>query len=270
MNEVNQTLFISLYGKAYVSKKNIILKDKRAEEIWAQVEFPLKGKSKSKWLAYYMAMRARIYDEWLKERLKENPKAIVLYVGCGLDSRWERVSVKASQWYDIDFPEVIEERRNYYQESDSYHMLSADMRTDEWKKRIKSDGDAIIVMEGVSMYFQPEKLKKLLADFAEHFSSVKILMDCYTQRAAKASKYKNPINDVGVTLVYGYDEPKELAAQSGLKFFKEYDMTPQKYIDELQGMEKTIFQRLYAGSIAKSLYRMFEFERLTRTKIILD
>ena len=86
-------------------------------------------------------------------------------------------------------------------------------------------------------------------------------MDCYTQRAAKASKYKNPINDVGVTLVYGYDEPKELADRSGLKFLREYDMTPKKYIDELQGMEKAIFQRLYAGNIAKSLYRMYELER---------
>ena len=28
MNNVNQTLYIPLYGKAYVSKKNIILKDK--------------------------------------------------------------------------------------------------------------------------------------------------------------------------------------------------------------------------------------------------
>ena len=113
--------------------------------------------------------------------------AVVLHIGCGMDSRILRVGNGTHKWYDIDFPEVIEERKIYYQESDSYHMISADMRTDEWKKSIKSDEDAIIVMEGVSMYFQPEELKKLLAGFAEHFSSVKILMDCYTQRAAKAS-----------------------------------------------------------------------------------
>ena len=52
MNEVNKTLFIPLYGKAYVSKKKIILKDKKAEDIWAQVEFSLKGKSKSELLNY--------------------------------------------------------------------------------------------------------------------------------------------------------------------------------------------------------------------------
>ena len=31
MNNVNQTLYIPLYGKAYVSRKGIILNDKKAE-----------------------------------------------------------------------------------------------------------------------------------------------------------------------------------------------------------------------------------------------
>ena len=87
MNNVNKTLYIPLYGKAYVSRKNIILRDKKAEEIWNQMNFELKGKAKSKWLAYYMSMRAAIYDLWVEQELEKNPKAIVLHIGCGLDSR---------------------------------------------------------------------------------------------------------------------------------------------------------------------------------------
>ena len=74
------------------------------------------------------------------------------------------------------------------------------------------------------------------------------------------SKHKNPINDVGVTEVYGLDEPEKLQ-RGGLVFVKEHDMTPQKYIDELQGAEKRIFQKLYAGSFSKKLYRMYEYEK---------
>jgi O-methyltransferase involved in polyketide biosynthesis len=103
MNSVNKTLYIPLYGKAYVSKKNIILQDKKAEEIWEQEGFGLKGKSKSKWLAYYMAMRSAIYDEWVAKELEINPEAVVLHIGCGLDSRAERVNAKKKQWFDIDF-----------------------------------------------------------------------------------------------------------------------------------------------------------------------
>ena len=31
-------------------------------------------------------------------------------------------------WYDIDFPDVIRERKRYYQESDEYHMIESDAR----------------------------------------------------------------------------------------------------------------------------------------------
>lgn len=259
MNNVNKTLYIPLYGKAYVSKKNIIIQDKKAEEIWEQEGFALKGKSKSKWLAYYMAMRASVYDEWVKNEIHNNPRAAVLHIGCGMDSRMERVSFKETHWYDMDFPEVIEERRKYYAESAFYHMVPVDMRRDEWLKYIDTDRDAVVVLEGVSMYFKPEELTELLLRLSAHFRSVSILIDCYTEKGARASKYKNPINDVGVTLVYGYDKPEELAEKSGLVFVKEHTMTPEKYIDELHGMEKIIFRKLFAGKIAGSMYRMFEF-----------
>ncbi len=259
MNGVNKTLYIPLYGKALVSSKNIIILDKKAEEIWEKEGFELKGKSKSKWLAYYMAMRAAIYDEWLEKEIDSNPNAIVMHIGCGMDSRIERVSKQSKMWYDIDFPDVVEERRKYYTETDTYHMLAMDMRTDEWKKHIEAGQDGIIVLEGVSMYFSPQELNGLLSNLAKHFNSVKILMDCYTEKAAKVSKYKNPINDVGVTTVYGYDNPEELAGKSGLVFVKEYNMTPQKYIEQLQGMERKVFKTLFAGRIAKSMYRMYEY-----------
>lgn len=262
MNNINKTLYIPLYGKAYVSKKNIILHDSMAEDIWQKEGFKLKGKSKSKWLAYYMAMRSAIYDEWVKQEIENNSNAIVLHIGCGMDSRIKRVTVEDVRWYDIDFPDVIQERCKYYTETALYHMLSADMRRSEWKNSIEHNQDAIIILEGVSMYFQPEELRTLLSNIYQHFDSVKLLMDCYTERAAKASKYKNPINDVGVNVVYGYDEPQDLAAKTKFLFTKEHNMTPQKYIDELHGMERIIFKYLFAGGIAKSMYKMYEFKKV--------
>ena len=62
MDNVNKTLYIPLYGKAFVSKRGLFLKDKKAEEIWAAEAFPLKGKAKSKWLAYYMGIRSAVFD----------------------------------------------------------------------------------------------------------------------------------------------------------------------------------------------------------------
>ena len=261
MNNVNRTLYIPLYGKAYVSKKNIILHDSMAEAIWEKEGFNLKGKSKSKWLAYDMAMRSAVYDEWVKQEIASHSDAVVLHVGCGMDSRIKRIGEKDTLWYDIDFPAVIEERCKYYHETNFYHMLSADMRLDKWESSIERNQAAIVILEGVTMYFKPEELIALLSNICQYFKSVKLLMDCYTEHAAKISKYKNPINDVGVSVVYGYDDPQKLATKTGYIFENEHWMTPQKYIDELQGMEKIIFQNLFAGKIAKSMYRMYEFKK---------
>ncbi len=261
MNSVNKTLYIPLYGKSYVSKKGLFLDDKKAEEIWAAEGFSLKGKSKSKWLAYYMGIRSAVFDEWLKQKLADGQNAVVIHIGCGMDSRFIRVGTDNQKWYDVDFFEVIEERKRYYVESANYQMIAGDVRDCRWLKNIKENNHAIIVMEGVSMYLTIEEIHKLTNSLCAHFKRVVLLMDCYTSFAAKMSKHRNPINDVGVTKVYGIDNPEGLQSDE-LAFVKEHTMIPKKYIDELRGLEKFVFSKLYAGGFSKKLYRLFEYKKV--------
>lgn len=261
MNSVNKTLYIPLYGKAYVSQKGLFLEDKKAEQIWAQEGFSLKGKSKSKWLAYYMGIRAAVFDEWLKEQMAADASATILHVGCGMDSRVLRVGTRNHKWYDVDFDQVITERKRYYDECADYRMLAGDVRDCNWLKNLQEHGHALVVMEGVSMYLTAQELQEFTANLCAHFEKVTLLMDCYTVLAAKLSKYKNPIKDVGVREVYGIDEPEVLQSDNFV-YAQEHAMTPQKYIDELKGVEKFIFKTLYAGGLAKKLYRLFEYTKV--------
>ncbi len=260
MNEVNKTLYIPLYGKAQVSKKGIILQDKTAERIWEQEGFQLKGKAKSKWLTYYMGMRAAVFDEWLWQKIKEFPDAMILHVGCGMDARVERIHSTTNIWYDIDFPSVIQERGKYYQESAIYHMLPADAGETEWIGKLPETECVIVVMEGVSMYLEVLRLQEFLKALHKRFKKVFLLMDCYTVFAAKASKYKNPVKDVGAMIVSGIDQPKELECEEGIHFVKEWDMTPKEKINELPSKEQWFFQLMFGGKMAKKIYRLFEYE----------
>ena len=38
-------------------------------------------------------------------------------------------------------------------------------------------------------------------------------------------------------------------------------MMPQVLIDELKGMEKAIFRSLYAGRLARRLYKLYEYRK---------
>lgn len=265
MNEVNRTLYIPLYGKALISKRGIILRDEKAEEIWAREHFPLRGKAKSKWLAYFMAMRARVFDEWTERQLQDHPDAVVIHIGCGLDGRALRVGRAGASWFDVDFPDVIDERKKYYGETERYHMVGADASKPGWLDALPDSAYAVAVMEGVSMYMTQPEVGQLFLALQHKFARAAVLMDVYTVFGAKASKYKNPINDVGVTRVYGVDSPDFVAVNKGIRFAGEGTMTPPELVLELRGFDKAFFSALFTGRATKKIYRLFEYA-LTRER----
>ena len=260
MDAVNKTLYIPLFGKASVSQKGIIIKDPKAEEIWKKEGFTLRGKAKSRWLTYYMAMRARVFDEWTKKQLRKYPEAIVLHIGCGMDSRVERINASERIWYDIDYPSVIQERKHYFEESGNYRMLSADAFDTKWIGGLDKCKEAVVIMEGISMYLTGGEIGSLLLALQSQFANVILLMDSYTVFGAKASRFKNPVNDVGAKIVSGIDHPKVLEQNQGIRFTGEFDMTPSELIDELSTFEQIFFKLMFAGKTAKKIYRLYEYK----------
>jgi len=207
-----------------------------------------------------MGIRCAVFDEWLQKRMDEMPDAAVIHIGCGMDGRILRTGAGNHAWYDVDFPEVIAERKRYYSEAAGYQMLPGDARNCDWLQKIPENQNAIVVMEGVSMYLSLPQLHALTENLCAHFRRIALLMDCYTVLAAKMSKYKNPVHGVGVHQVYGIAGPQQ-AEHGALSFITEHPMTPEKYIDALRGGEKLIFRSLYAGRMSKKLYRLYEYRK---------
>lgn len=260
MNEVNKTLYIPLYGKSKVSRQGIILKDSMAEKIWDSEAFEIKGKSKSKWLTYNMAMRARIFDDWTKSLLRQNNDALVLHIGCGLDSRCIRINEPYTNWIDGDFPDVISLRKKYYNESEHYHMISFDASDAEKVKSLPDSDKAVVILEGISMYLKNEQINAMFRELAKKYKSLNILMDVYTVFGAKASKYKNPVNDVGVTTVWGIDDIQSVLAGTDIICKKEHSLTPDYLVNELKLYERLFFKMMFNGSLYRKIYRLYELE----------
>lgn len=262
MNEINKTLFIPLFGKAQVSRKNIILYDKRAEEIWDKEAFPITGKAKSKWLAYFMAMRASVFDDWTDAMLMKNKDALVLHIGCGLDSRCLRVKAQYAKWIDADFSEVILQRRHYFEETANYDMAAVDASKTDDIMNLPNASDVIVILEGISMYLTNRELKALLCTLQKKYTAVHLLMDVYTEFAAKASKYKNPVNEVGVTKLYGVANMEQLIMGAGMKIKSEHSLTPNTLTNELKGFDQVFFKAVFAGKMTGKIYRLYELETL--------
>ena len=63
-----------------------------------------------------------------------------------------------------------------------------------------------------------------------------------------------------LTETFGIDEPKKFEI-NGFSYIGEGEMTPKKQVDELSGIEKKIFSKLYAGKTAKKLYKLYEYRK---------
>ena len=258
MNEVNKTLYIPLYGKALVSRKGIILRDPAAERIWETEGFPIRGRSASKWLAYNMAMRARVFDDWTDRMLDHRPDALVLHVGCGLDSRCLRVTRPYREWIDCDLPDVIPVRRKYYTETDNYRMSILDASRPEQILSLPDSRTVITVLEGLSMYLPHDRLHAFFAALSEKYAEIRVLMDVYTEFGARASKYKNPVNDVGVTRLYGIDDMDAVLEGLPVRLLREHSLTPASLVSELKGAEEVFFRLMFTGRVYGKIYRLYE------------
>ena len=109
------------------------------------------------------------------------------------------------------------------------------------------------------MYLSNEQLHEFFKTLEEKYENIHILMDIYTEFAAKASKYKNPINDVGVTKVYGIDHIENVIRDLRSNFKKEHSLTPKRLVDELKLFDRAFFKIMFTGGIYRKIYRLYEF-----------
>ena len=102
-----ETLLITLYSKAQMSRSGQIIADKKAEHVAAQLAYDFKRLAVNQKTQVFMALRSAVIDEFAQRYLQRYPGAIVLHLGCGLDFRAQRIQRSNSTWYDLDYPDVI-------------------------------------------------------------------------------------------------------------------------------------------------------------------
>ena len=259
LNSESKTLFIPLLGRALVSSDNLFLMDKKAEEIVNKVSFDFKSLKQSKWLSMYMSLRGLIIDELCNKYISNNLNCTVIHLGCGLDSRFLRVNQNYSYWYDVDYKEVIDIRKDFYFDSDKYEMIGSSVLDHKWLDRIKKFDNVLVVAEGLTMYLSEDEIKGLLDEINKRFKNVYLIFDAYSKKGVKLSKIKNPVNQVNAFIKYGFDNIDEfLSLNNNLEYVDTSLIKKDK--NNLKRLTKFIFNNLYCGKISQSLYKIYEFK----------
>jgi O-methyltransferase involved in polyketide biosynthesis len=187
LSGVAETLLIPLYNRAMESERpDAIMKDEKAVALVKQMSYDFDQVKKIRMFEANKVARimlTREMDRYARDFLGRHPEAVVVHIGCGFDSRFDRVDNGRVEWYDLDLPDVIGLRRQLIgDEKGRYHLLGCSVFEDGWLEALKvlSGRPILFLAENVLVYFTEEQVRKLLLKLRDRFPGSELVFDGWT------------------------------------------------------------------------------------------
>ncbi len=198
ISSTSKTALLTIYAHSIESKsQNPILVDPTAETITsAFYETFSKSSDKllrklasgklNKQLVYHITLRAKKYDDYATEFIKHHSNGTIINLGCGLDSRYQRLSKKPKLFIDIDLEPIIAIKKEILKENEVYKMIGESIFEDHWFEELrKTEGPKLFIAEGLFMYLNSNQLKQWLKKLAESFDGSYLLFEAVVEKYTK-------------------------------------------------------------------------------------
>jgi len=212
LDNVSETMLVTLYARAKDAKsKNPILNDKKSFEIFSQLDYDF-SKFEKAWASYYgILSRAKVMDNQVKKFMEKYPDCVIVSIGSGLDTRFSRVDNGKIRWYNLDLPEVIEERKLFFEPNERVTDIPKSAFDSSWTKEIKLNGKKLLIIsEGVLMYFEEKQIKEFLEMLTDSFNSFEAQFDLLYKGTAKATKHHDVLKNMKATFKWGVKDGSEV------------------------------------------------------------
>lgn len=212
LTPLQKTLLITLGGRADESAMpNSLLNDHFAQGARQQIDFDFSRLRLSHDGLVALAVRAHTIDQAITAFIAEHASPTVLHLGCGLDSRVFRVDPSAAiAWWEIDFPEVIELRRQLFPERAGCHFRETSVLEPNWLVGMPDDCPVIVAAEGIFAYFSYDQVCRVVRDVVERFPGGEIVFDAYNHWGVAYLNCLPSIRRGGAKLRFALDDPRQL------------------------------------------------------------
>ncbi len=216
VDNIGETSLIPLYSKCLATKKeNPIIVDKTACKLVKNINYDFSKFDNAILNVVGTALRARYFDEKLIKFIQKTQNPIVVLIGCGLDSRVERIGKvgEKATFYQLDISEVMRIREKFITKGDNEINLHTSMLEDDWIETVKNkhpNGNFIFIIEGVLMYFKEEDVKKVFQSLADNFNNGEILFDITSVWSKNNSDKHETVKLVQANFLFGIDDEKEI------------------------------------------------------------
>jgi O-methyltransferase involved in polyketide biosynthesis len=198
------------------------------------------------------AFRSAAFDECVKEFLGSHPDGTVVEIGCGLNTRFERLDNGRLHWFDLDLPEVIELRRKFFADSERRTTLAASVLDPDWIAAVRqSPGPYFFVAETVFVYLKEHEVKAALAQIAENFPGVNIAFDTLGRRGVEGGNKDHARHKLEARFAWACNDPREIESWNiGLRLVESRSVAdvPEPLQSRLSWTMRTsfrVFRRLF-------------------------
>jgi O-methyltransferase involved in polyketide biosynthesis len=230
LSDVAETLLIPLYVRAIESQRpDALLKDENAVALVGQMnpDFSWIGHAKvNEETRAALVLRNREFDNRARDFQSRCPEAVVVHIGCGLDTRFERVDNGQVEWYDLDLPEVIELRRKFIGgEGERYHFLACSVFDSAWLNTVSAHRPHpfLFLAEGVLMFFKEAQVKSLVLTLRERFPGAELVFDAFSPFFVWANNRRVARTKIGARCYWGLKRGKDLESWGdGIRLLTEW------------------------------------------------
>src|SRR5512138_325772 len=140
LSDISETLLIPLYVRARESERpNALVRDEQATALVKRIDYNFAKIRIQAHDEVGILLRVREFDRRARCFLQEHPNAVVVHIGCGLDTRFDRVDDTQVEWFDVDLPPVMELRKALLDEPcPRHHSLAASVFDPGWMEQVAS------------------------------------------------------------------------------------------------------------------------------------
>lgn len=224
-DNVSDTLFIPLYMRCLETRRSGgLISDPLACEMVENLDYDFARYDDSRKSQLGTAIRVRHFDRAVRDFVAAHDDPVVVNIGAGLDTRFQRVDSGRGVFYEVDLPEVIAFRSGLVPESKRDVHLACSMFEPCWMDEVRDrhpGASFIIVAEGVFMYFEEEEVRALVRALCARLGPGELHFDACSPWAVRNSHRHDTVKKTNAPFRWGLVGDGDLEGwEAGLRFVK--------------------------------------------------
>lgn len=212
LSGISETALITLAAHARdFEREDSVLKDDISADIARQLGLDCEAYVPSVTSYFGVVARASMFEDYVRAFAAHHANPLVISIGSGLDSLFNRVDDGRMRWVNLDLPEVIEQRKRFYPAHERVRDVARSLLDPAWPDDIDWEGyDVAIIAEGVLMFFSPDEVATFVRIAAEGIDAFDLAIDMISPKLVGQEGHHGAVKRTSAAFRWGSSDGSDV------------------------------------------------------------